>query len=147
MKHGRGRLTKKNIDEPHEEPIFGAFENDQLNGLAVVGGKTAMYKEGLAVQLKNHDKPEEKMRILYLLCMTAYIYCLPFILFFYWDYFSLVLVIPALILWIVFYLAYQYAACAILEFRGYLGNSLSLKQLFEDIRLAIESPPVCTFKI
>lgn len=49
MRHGRGKLTKKNPDGPDELPVFGAFENNYLNGLCVKGEKTVMYKEGLEV--------------------------------------------------------------------------------------------------
>ena len=45
MKHGQGKLTRKNVDsEEVELPIFGAFANDKLDGLAKQGEKTTLYK-------------------------------------------------------------------------------------------------------
>ena len=55
MKHGRGKYTKKakeKEDAEDEEPIFAPFENDKLNGLGVQGGKTILFKEGMAVKLE-----------------------------------------------------------------------------------------------
>jgi hypothetical protein len=50
MKHGRGKMTKRG-----EEPIFGPFENDKMNGLGVQDGKTILFKEGMAVTLEGQE--------------------------------------------------------------------------------------------
>ena len=46
MKHGQGKYTAKNVDEPEkiEPPIYGSFANDKLDGMATRGGETILYK-------------------------------------------------------------------------------------------------------
>ena len=48
MKHGRGKLTFIDSEEP---PIYGSWANDKLDGLATQGESTTLYKEGLEIEL------------------------------------------------------------------------------------------------
>ena len=52
MKHGQGKYIKIGSDEA---PIFGAFANDKLDGMATKGSETILYKEGMEIDLSGKD--------------------------------------------------------------------------------------------
>lgn len=64
MRHGRCKftpksksyITKKIKDEDGiDSPIFGSFENDKLNGVAMQDGKTVLFKNGMRVVLSGRE--------------------------------------------------------------------------------------------
>ena len=72
MKHGQGKLTKINSEEP---PLFGAYANDKLDGIATKGDVAILYKDGMEIDLSEEEDPKyRQMRLMLSLFITCLFY-------------------------------------------------------------------------
>lgn len=142
MKHGQGKLMRSN-----QEPIYGSFANDKLNGLATQGEEIMLFKDGMRIELGKEEGPKTKiLKLTEGSCWFIGIFGgihfvstteIEFIQEFSAHLFGLIL---------CFYLAYLIKSCND-EVSKFMDNVLSISDLFKDIEKAINAAPECDFYI
>lgn len=145
MKHGRGKYTKRaseREDSKDEEPIFAPFENDKLNGLGVQGKRTILFKEGMEVNLEGDGCSCKKCYIGF----CSMIACGVFYACFVGHLISGMVFPPLVFLQVIILIIYNILSCQS-DASQYLSNTLSVKDIFDNISKAIAAAPETNLKI